>query len=171
MPYRHAHWYLLALFPLVALAFWPTYFAIFSSTPAALHAHAAVGTAWIAILAAQSWMIHHGSRDVHRQTGIASLAVFPLFVAASAAVSVLMAQQFVSQPSPFDVAYDPPLGLGGIGLVIGFAYCYWQALRWRHKVHPHSRYMLSTVIFLLPPIFSRLTPFVPVLDIRGPQDL
>jgi hypothetical protein len=171
MPYRHAHWYLLALFPLVGLAFWPGYFSIVSTVPLALHAHAAAGTLWIGILAGQSWLIHQGRPDIHRKIGIASLGVFPFFVAASAAVSVLMAQQFASSLSPFDVAYDPRLGLGSIVLVIGFAYCYWQALRWRRKVHPHSRYMLSTVVFLLPPIFARLCRFAPYLQVRGPQDL
>jgi hypothetical protein len=171
VPYRHAYWYLLALLPLVGVAFWPGYFSIVSNVPVALHAHAAAGTLWIGLLAGQSWLIHHGRRDLHRQTGIASLTVFPFFVAASAAVSILMAQQFASALSPFDVAYDPRLGLGSIVLVIGFAYCYWQALRWRRKVHLHSRYMLSTVVFLLPPIFARLCRFVPFLQIRGPQDL
>ncbi|HEX3677237.1 MAG TPA: hypothetical protein VHU79_07605 [Sphingomicrobium sp.] len=170
MPYRHAYWYLLALFPLVGLAFWPNYFAIFSTASVPLHAHAAAGTLWIGILAAQSWLIHQDRRDIHRQMGIASLGVFPFFVAASAAVSVLMAQQFVSRLSPFGVAYAPRLGLGSIVLVTGFAYCYWQGLRWRRKVHPHSRYMLSTVVFLLPPIFERLYRFVPFLQVRGPQD-
>ena len=170
MPYRHAHWYLLALFPLVGLAFWPTYFAIFSTSPAALHAHAAAGTLWIAILTVQSWMIHHGQPDIHRQTGIASLTIFPLFVAASAAVVVLMAQEFVSRSSPVSVVYGPRLGLGSAGLVIGFAYCYWQGLRQRRKVHPHSRYMLATALFLLPPIVVRLFQFLPYLAIQGPQD-
>lgn len=170
MPYRHAHWYLLALFPLVGLAFWPTYFAIFLTSPAALHAHAAVGTLWITILAIQSWLIHHGQRNVHRQTGIASLTIFPLFVAASAAVVVLMAQEFVGRLSPVSVTYGPRLGLGSAGLVIGFVYCYWQGLRQRRKVHPHSRYMLATVLFLLSPIFVRLCRYVPLLSIQGPQD-
>jgi hypothetical protein len=170
MPYRHAHWYLLALFPLVGLAFWPTYFAIFSTSPAALHAHAAAGTLWITVLAVQSWMIHHGQRDIHRQTGTASLTIFTLFVAASATVVVLMAQEFASRLSPVSVTYGPRLGLGSAGLVIGFAYCYWQGLRQRRKVHPHSRYMLATVLFLLSPIFVRLCRYLPFLDIRGPQD-
>lgn len=171
MPYRNASWYLLALFPLVGLAFWPGYFSIFSTASTPLHAHAAAGTLWIGFLAAQSWLIHHGRRDIHRQVGIASLVAFPFFMAASGGVAVLMAQQFASQVSPFAVAYDPRLGLGSIVLVGGFAYCYWQALRWRRKVHPHSRYMLSTAMFLLPPIVVRLFRYVPFLQVRGPQDL
>jgi hypothetical protein len=170
MPYRRAHWYLLTLFPLVGLAFWPTYFAIFSTSPATLHAHAAVGTLWVSILAVQSWTIHRGQRGIHCQTGIASLMVFPLFVGAGAAVVVLMAQEFVSRLSPVSVTYGPRLGLGSAGLVIGFAYCYWQGLRQRRKVHAHSRYMLATVLFLLSPIFVRLCRYFPFLSIRGPED-
>jgi hypothetical protein len=52
--------------------------------------------------------------------------------------------------------------------VSGFAYLYYQALRQRRKVHPHSRYMLATVIFLLPPIFGRLSA-IP-LGVRGPEE-
>ena len=109
MPYRHAHWYLLALFPLVVVAFWPAYFSIFSAASPPLHVHAAAGTLWIGMLVAQAWLIHHGGRDIHRQLGLASLAAFPFFAAASAAVVVLMAQQFASRLSPFAVAYDPRL--------------------------------------------------------------
>jgi hypothetical protein len=171
MPYRHAYWYLLMLFPLLGLAFWPGYFSIISTSPAALHAHAAAGTLWVAILAGQSWLIHHEARDIHRQVGVASLAAFPFFMASGAGVSVLMAQQFASKLSRFDVMFDPRLGLGSMGLLAGFAYCYCQGLRQRRKVHPHSRYMLSTAMFLLPPIFARLCRYLPALQIGGPQDL
>lgn len=170
MPYRHAHWYLLALFPLVALAFWPSYFAILATAPVAQHAHAAAGTLWIAILTAQSWLIHHGRRDMHRQVGVASLALFPLFMASAAAVFVLMAQQFASRLSPLVVMYDPRFALASVTPVTGFAYCYYQALRQRRKVHLHSRYMLSTVLFLLPPIVTRLITPLPPLHVGGPQD-
>jgi hypothetical protein len=171
MPYRDAHWYQLALFPLVGLAFWPTYFSTFATASVPLHAHAAAGTLWIGILAGQSWLIHQGRRELHRQVGIASLAVFPFFIATSAAVIFLMAEEFANKSSPVSVVYGPRLGLGSIGLAGGFAYCYWQALRQRRKVHPHSRYMLSTVLFLGPPIAVRLCRFMPLLQIRGPEDL
>jgi hypothetical protein len=171
MPYRHAHWYLLPLFPLVGVAFWPAYFSIFSTARAPLHAHAAAGTLWIAVLAAQSWLIHHDRRDIHRQVGITSLAAFPFFIATSAAVVVLMAQEFSSRSSPISAVYGPRLGLGSVVLVAGFAYCYWQGLRRRRKVHPHSRYMLSTALFLGPPIVVRLFRFVPYLQVRGPKEM
>jgi hypothetical protein len=37
MPYRHAHWYLLAVFPLAGLAFWKSYLAQFSAATLAVY--------------------------------------------------------------------------------------------------------------------------------------
>jgi hypothetical protein len=64
--------------------------------------------------------------------------------------------------------YAPNLVWLDVVGVSGFAYFYYQALRQRRKVHPHSRYMLATVIFLLPPILGRLSA-IP-LGVRGPED-
>ena len=38
MPYRYAHWYVLTLFPLAALAFWPTYLGQFRTAGVEMHA-------------------------------------------------------------------------------------------------------------------------------------
>jgi hypothetical protein len=53
---------------------------------------------------------------------------------------------------------------------MGVAYFFCQALKQRRKVHPHSRYLLATALFLLPPIFGRLSPILPGLSLAGPQD-
>ena len=64
----------------------------------------------------------------------------------------------------------PNLAWLDVVAVGGVAYLYYEALRQRRKVHPHSRYMLATVIFLIPPIIGRLSPLWLGLDIAGPQD-
>jgi len=170
MPYRQAHWYLLMLFPLSTLAFWKEYVSKISSAPVEFHAHAITGMLWIGLLAGQSWLIHHGRRDLHRQFGIASLAVFPLFLATGAGISIVMAQEFVRRVTQLGVIYSPRFALADAVWVGGFAYCYYEALRQRRKVYPHSRYMLATVLFLLPPIITRLRHLVPPLDIGRPGD-
>ena len=91
MPYRHAHFYLLLLFPLAALAFWPNYFSIVRSAPFALHAHGVTAASWIALLAFQSWSIHRRRNALHRATGLAGLALFPFFVAGGLLVIQTMA--------------------------------------------------------------------------------
>ena len=167
MPYRHAHWYLLALFPLAALAFWQGYLSQFATAPPEFHAHGITATLWLALLVAQSWTIQHGQRQTHRTVGKVSLVLFPLFLVGGTTIFFGMADRFVSG-SPFHVMYAPNLVWLDVVGVGGFAYFYYEALRQRRKVHPHSRYLLATAIFLLPPIFGRLMA-IP-LGVTGPED-
>ncbi|WP_447406154.1 hypothetical protein, partial [Clostridium perfringens] len=82
MPYRHAYRWLLGLFPLIALAFWPGYLGQLAQAPFALHAHGLTATAWLMLLTAQSWSIHARRAAWHRAAGLATFAVVPLFAAA-----------------------------------------------------------------------------------------
>jgi len=167
MPYRHAHWYILALFPLAGLAFWQGYLSQFATASARFHAHGMTATLWLALLAAQSWTIHHGKRPTHRTIGMLSLVLFPLFLMGGIGIFLGMADRFAAG-SPFHVMYAPRLVWLDIVGVSGFAYFYYEALRQRRKVHLHSRYLLATAIFLLPPIFGRLMA-IP-LGVTGPED-
>ena len=167
MPYRHAHWYLLALFPLAALAFWQSYVTQFTSASMEFHAHGLTATLWLVLLVAQSWTMDRGQRQTHRTVGTASLILFPLFLMGGTGIFFGMADRFVAG-SPFHAMYAPNLVWLDVVAVSGFAYFYYQALRQRRKVHPHSRYMLATAIFLLPPIFGRLSA-IP-LGVTGPED-
>ena len=169
MPYRHAHWYLLALFPLAALAFWPGYISQMRTASLEFHVHGITATLWLILLASQSWAIHHGRRDLHRTMGTASLALFPLFMAGGAGIFVGMARRFV-EGSPFHAMYAPNLAWLDIVAVGGVAYFFYEALRQRRKVRPHAAYLLATAIFLLPPILGRLSPVLPGLSVAGPQD-
>jgi hypothetical protein len=167
MPYRHAHWYLAAVLAFAGLAFWPQYLSKFSTAPAQMHMHGITATLWVVMLIAQSWTIHHDSRSTHRTMGMLSLVLFPLFLAGGSTIFIGMAQRYV-EASPFHVMYAPRLAWLDFVGVGGVAYLYYQALRKRRKVHLHSRYMLATVLFLMPPIFGRLMA-IP-LGVRGPED-
>ena len=167
MPYRHAHWYLLALFPLAGLAFWQSYLSQFTSAPAEFHMHGITATLWLILLVVQSWTLGSDQRALHRTVGTASMVLFPLFLMGGTGIFFGMAERFV-QGSPFHVLYAPKLAWFDFVGVAGFAYFYFEALRQRRKVHPHSGYMLATVIFLLPPIFGRLSG-IP-LGVTGPAD-
>lgn len=167
MPYRHAHWYVLALFPLAAFAFWPSYISQFTKASAEFHAHGITATLWLMLLAAQSWTIQHGKRQTHRKLGATSLALFPLFLMGGIGIFFGMAQRFV-EGSQFHVMYAPRLAWLDFVSVGGMAYFYYEALRQRRKVHAHSGYLLATTIFLLPPIFGRLMA-IP-MGVTGPAD-
>jgi hypothetical protein len=167
MPYRHAHWYLLALFPLATLAFWPSYVSQFTTASMEFHTHGITAALWLMLLVAQSWSIHKGGRQLHRQLGTASLVLFPLFLAGGASIFFGMADRYVAG-SPFHAMYAPRLAWLDFVGVGGFAYFYYEALKHRRKVHLHSGYLLATAIFLLPPILGRLMA-IP-LGVRGPED-
>jgi len=169
MPYRHAHWYLLGLFPLTGLAFWPNYFSKFSASPYAFHVHGITAALWIALLALQSWTIHNRRNAIHRGAGVASLALFPFFLVGGLLVLQTMADKVGTREDPFYNLFGARLGTMDAISSITLPFLFYLAIRWRRKVHAHARYMLAPVLFVLGPILSRLMPALPPLAITGPE--
>lgn len=164
MPFRHAHWWVLSIFPLAALAFWPNYLSAFGKAPPSYHFHGITASLWLVLLALQSWSIHHGKRAFHRTNGLVSFALFPLFMAGGATIFVGMAQRYVSPPNGFYALYPPRLAWLDLVAIIGLAVCYYHALKYRRQVGRHASWMLATSLFLLPPVFGRLAPLAMGLD-------
>jgi hypothetical protein len=171
MPYRHAHFYILLLFPLTALAFWPTYFSQFRASPYAFHVHGFTASLWILLLAVQSWSIHGRRNTLHGSLGLASFALFPFFIAGGLLVLQTMAAKFGVGQDPFYVAFAARLGAMDTLSSIALPGLFYMALKQRRKVHLHARWMLATVFFLIPPIIGRLMPALPPLAITGPETL
>ena len=169
MPYRHAHWYLLLLFPLTGLAFWPNYFSKFAASPYAFHVHGITASLWIALLAFQSWTIHNRRNALHRSAGLASLALFPFFLLGGLLVLQTMADKFARRAEPFFDVFGARLGTVDTVSSIALPCLFYLAIRWRRKVPLHARYMLAPVLFLFGPILSRLMPALPPLAITGPD--
>jgi hypothetical protein len=171
MPYRHLHIWLLLLLPLTFLAFAPGYFAIFTSASWAFHIHGATATAWIALLAFQSWSIHRRRNALHRAAGIASLALFPFFLAGSLLILHSMAAKFASGTDLFYGPFAAQLAAIDTVATIAIGWFYWEGLRARRNVQLHPRWLAATILFLLSPVFGRLIAIlVPGLMIRGPED-
>ena len=169
MPFRHAHWWVLATFPLAALAFWPHYLSLIGTSPWSYHVHGITASMWLLLLAIQSWSIHHGKRDFHRSMGLVSFALFPLFLAGGATIFIGMAERFVEASSPFYQLYPPRLAWLDFVAIAGLAFFYFQALRYRRFVGKHSSYLLATAVFLLPPILGRLAPLPMGLNPAMPE--
>ncbi|HEX8623859.1 MAG TPA: hypothetical protein VF782_02145 [Allosphingosinicella sp.] len=169
MPYRHAHWYLLLLFPLTGLAFWPNYFSKFMASPYAFHIHGITASLWILLLALQSWTIHNRRIALHRSAGLTSLALFPVFLTGGLLVLQTMADKFGARQDPFYALFGARLGAIDTVSSIALPFLFYMAIRWRRKVHIHARYMLAPILFLLPPILSRVMPALPPFAITGPE--
>ena len=171
MPYRRAYIFLLLLFPLTALAFWPAYFSKLTTSSAAFHVHGATASLWIAMLAFQSWSIHRGRNAQHRLVGWASLGLFPLFLGGGLVIIHSMAVKFGAQADPFYSQFGARLGIIDTVASAGIAWLYVEGLRKRRKVQLHARYMIATIFFLLSPILGRLMPILPPFAMSGPDDL
>lgn len=171
MPYPRAHYYLLAMIPLIGLAFWPGYFARLGETPWSVHVHGVTATLWILMLVAQSWAIHSGRWALHRATGRSSFVLVPVFLAGGFLMLQTMSRRTFGG-HPFFEVFGAGLGAFDLLAVLFFAGFYYAALRNRRRVQLHARYMLATVLLLATPITSRFLNFyVPGMKIEGPEDM
>lgn len=161
VPYRHAHRWLLALFPMIAVAFWPGYLGQFREAPFALHAHGMTATAWLILLTVQSWSIHARRLGWHRTAGLATFIVLPLFAAAGPLALQGMAMLWRSNADPFHCAFGARLVIAdmvaGPSVVIMVAYAFLH----RRRTEAHAAAMLATALLVLPPIIGRLFPAIP----------
>ena len=176
MPYRKAWIFVLALLVLTFVAFWPGYFTRLSTHSAAHHWHAAGAVLWMVLAIVQSWTIHNDRLALHRKTGLAVFALFPLFliggmwvihVEATTLAGALGSPSAMADPDTSQIAqfgfFDPFAN-------IGFAVLFWGGLRYRHKVQLHARYMLATLLFVIAPIgFRLLSRYVPAFSSDTPE--
>lgn len=169
MPYRHAYYYLLALFPLTLFAFWPGYFSDLRGADYSAHVHGVTASLWIALLAMQSWSIQRRQNALHRTLGYSSFVLFPFFTVGGLLVIQTMAMKFTAGVSPFYNVYAPGLALLDGLSTLAVPYLFFMALKYRRKVHRHGAYMLATVFFLLAPITTRILSDYPPFAVTGPE--
>ncbi|WP_404366073.1 hypothetical protein AB5I39_10140 [Sphingomonas sp. MMS24-J45] len=161
MPYRHAHRWLVLLFPLIAIAFWPGYWGNFRRAPFALHAHGLTATAWLILLTLQSWSIHARRVKWHRRIGLATFIVMPLFAAAGPLALQGMANLWRTKADPFHATFGAQLVVADMiaGPTVLFLVAY--ALANRRNPERHAAGMLATALLVLPPVIGRLFPALP----------
>lgn len=161
MAYRHAHVWLLGLFPLILLAFWPRYFSQFGNALFALHAHGLTASAWLLLLTSQSWAIHHGRPQLHRSMGLATFLIMPLFAAAGPLVLHGMAVLWQNKADPFHLAFGARLVLVDVIAAPSVIALVLYAFAKRRQPVAHASAMLGTALLVLPPILARLFALLP----------
>ena len=176
MPYRRAWIWALALLALTFVAFWPGYFAKLSTHSQAHHWHAAGAVLWTVLAIVQSWTIHNQQLALHRKTGLAVFALFPLFLVGGMWVIHVEATTLAGAMGSLTAMADPDTSqIAQFGFFdplanIGFAVLFWGGLKYRHKVQLHARYMLATLLFVIAPIgFRLLSRYVPAFSSDTPE--
>jgi hypothetical protein len=167
MPYRRAHWWLIALLVTIPLAFWPGYFAPTARRTPALHAHAFAASLWLLLLIVQSWSASSRRFALHRAAGRAVFAAVPLFGAAGAGVIITMARGFAEGVIPFYAENAARLVLADSVALVAFVLLVARAVAERRRVRLHAAAMLSTPLLVLPPVAGRLMGFVPGYPLGG----
>ncbi len=171
MPYPRAHYYVLIVMAVIAVGFWPSYFAVWGTVPWQFHAHGVVASVWVMMVAAQSWTAHHKQLPLHRAVGKSSLLLFPFLIAGLAAIIDLTGKSFVSGDGEVRQLYGASFLIGLALAIAAYVTVYYRALKFRRKVWVHSGYMLTTPLILFESPFSRVMGMVvPPLMINGPED-
>ncbi len=170
MPYRRLHYFILLLLPASVMAF-PFYLMDLGNSVPAKHVHAAAATLWILLLAGQSASIHNGKRSLHRMVGVASLALFPMYLAGFLLVFQCEAQRIVDG-DPWATVFGP--GVGTITLISATStgWMYYAALRDRKNVQLHSCWMMVTVVLFADSVLGRIfNGYVPGFLVREFEDV
>lgn len=170
MPYPRAHYYVAFVFFVTIVAFWPTYFGNLRDAPLAFHVHGIVASAWVVLVAFQSWSIHSRRNTLHRTSGLASLLLLPLLTGSLVMIANVSAARYL-EGGPYDNVVGPIFGYATAPAFIAYLVLFAQALRHRRQVYLHASYMLGTVFFLWEPAAARLlVGFFPPMAINGPAD-
>lgn len=172
MPYRHAPYYVLAVIAVIAVGFWPSYFAAWDEAPWQFHVHGVAASIWVMMVLFQSIVVHKQQLPLHRAVGKSSLLLFPFLIGGLAAIIDLTGKRFVLAADPVRTMFGSAFVVGLALAMAAYVLLYYRALKYRRKVWAHSGYMLATPLILFESPFGRvLNMYMPGLTIRGPEDL
>ena len=145
---------------IVAWGFWRTYYSQISSRadlPAIVHLHAAVFTAWVAILVAQAAAVVAGHVRLHRQLGVAGMAYGALVFGVGLLVSIgapalrVRDGEFSLEVGGMVVLYNlTDMLLFGAFLAFAFGY--------RHRPELHKRWIIAATAALCGAALGRVVP-------------
>jgi hypothetical protein len=167
-PISNLGFYALLYLPLVAVAFYLTYFSVIDEQPILTHLHFVVMASWLALSIVQPLLIRAGKWELHRKVGRLSYVVLPMVVVTGYAMlrngavrelnnlrgQVTSGAETLSEPEILAQVYDYAL--------LGTPYIFWPAIFYtlamvhRRTMVFHSRYMLAAILTMTGPIVDRI---------------
>jgi uncharacterized membrane protein YozB (DUF420 family) len=160
-------WVAVAFIVVSVIGFARTYYLVpfLGGTPlrTVTHIHGVVMTLWMALFAAQVYLIRSKNIKTHMRLGTASV-VLAIVVIVVGIMTAIAAASSGSATAPADI---PPLQfmIVPLGDILVFAVLFGAAFYYRKNAANHKRLMLLTVFNFVPPAFGRITPMV---DALGP---
>ncbi|MEM1173802.1 MAG: hypothetical protein AAGI27_03230 [Pseudomonadota bacterium] len=168
LPFPHAHWLVLLFLLMTFAAFMPGYFAVLPTAPWVHHLHGITATLWVVLVATQNWTAHRRKWNWHVRSGIASMALVPVFTIGG----LLVTHHMLQTESVFNTQFGHALSAADLVVSVAFVALYTLALRNRRFPDLHARYMLATIILLIGPSLARFfAGYVPGFLIRSLETL
>lgn len=156
--YRNAHLWLLIPFAIVVLGFVRSYYMNFPQVPWATHLHSLTATAWFLLVVAQPYLATHGQLERHRRWGL-----FGGFLAGMVVASALVgltgnieAAARTDLHPMVSTTFFYGISFGDLVAIVGFAFAVVFGLLNRRRLDDHAAWMVSSVLWVLPPALARL---------------
>jgi hypothetical protein len=144
-----------AMLSLAAFAFWPQYLSKLNEADGYTHSHAVLGTCWLLILIGQPLLIRARKIVLHRTCGrLAIILAAAFFVTGVLVAHRGMVRMPVEQLEREGHFLYLPLSMS---LIFGAAAL--LGVLWRRAPIIHGRFMASTAVPLLDPMFARILYF------------
>lgn len=155
--YPYAQWYFLLAIVITWVGFARSYFAVIRTEPLLHHIHGALMGGWIALLILQPILYQQGRIRLHRTLG--RWGAFAL-VPAILVVGVLVVRHMLmtAPMPPFIVNHLAFLDFCSLILFPTFV---GLAIYYGRDVQLHARYIVCTVLLLMPPAIARALPMIP----------
>ena len=132
--------------------------------PSVLHVHGVLMTAWVALFAAQVWLIRSKRIRVHQRLGYAGVGLAALIIPVGF-VTAARTAKFGSPSTPPGI--DPlPFLIIPLADLVMFALLFGAAVYYRKHAATHKGLMLLTAMNFLPPSVARIP--IASLQATGP---
>jgi len=162
--YTNSWIFIIGLFVISSVVFWPGYYSRLFDASLYLHLHAITAILWFALLVAQPLLIKKRKLKLHRLLGKLSYPVAALVVIS---IILLTHNRISATPEEYFVRRSYIVYLQ-LSLAFVFAVTYGFAIWYRKTKDVHARFMVATVFTFIDPVFDRfISMFMPFITIRG----
>jgi hypothetical protein len=155
--YPHAQWYFLLAMGITWLGFSRTYFSVVRTEPLLHHIHGALMGGWIALLVVQPMLYQRGRLQLHRTLG--RWGVY-LLMPAIVICGFLMDRRMLRTHNAPPFIIDQLAYLDLLSLIV-FPALVILSIYYARNVQLHARYIVCTVLLLMPPALTRALFFFP----------
>ena len=155
--YPHAQWYFLAAMAITWLGFSQTYFRVVRTEPLLHHIHGALMGGWIALLVVQPILYQRGYMRLHRTLG--RWGVY-LWMPAIVVCGLLMDRRMLRTHNAPPFIIDQLAFLDLVSLIL-FPLLIVLSILYARNVQLHARYIVCTVLLLMPPAVARALFVIP----------